>query len=109
MQEINIIPRKYNIEIKPDINNHNFDGLICINFDTKKEINKIKTILLNSFSCKVFDELTQRQSCKKCSYFNDCSELIDGLINDYCKLIKNTLINDSSEPRSVKFNFRNDK
>ena len=37
MQEINIIPRKYNIEIKPDINNHNFDGLICINFDTKKE------------------------------------------------------------------------
>ena len=43
MQEINIIPRKYNIEIKPDINNHNFDGLICINFDTKKEINKIPT------------------------------------------------------------------
>lgn len=58
MQEINIIPRKYNIEIKPDINNHNFDGLICINFDTKKEINKIilESVKLKILKCELITE-----------------------------------------------------
>ena len=50
MQEINIIPKKYNIEIKPDMSNHSFDSLIYINFDTKKEINKI---ILDSVKLKI--------------------------------------------------------
>ena len=75
MQKINIIPRKYIIEIKPDINNHNFDGLIYINFDTKNEID---TIILDSVKLKILkcELLTENKKSKLTNFHTTDSNLI---------------------------------
>ena len=56
--KINIIPKKYFIEIKPDISNLNFDGLIYINFNTKNELNEIilDSVKLNILNCELITE-----------------------------------------------------
>ena len=58
MKKINIIPKKYFIEIKPDINNQNFDGLIYIDFNTENKLNEIilDSVKLEILQCELITE-----------------------------------------------------
>ena len=75
MKEINIIPKKYFIEIKPDISNHNFDGLIYIHFDTN---NKLNEIILDSVKLKILkcELITENKELNLTDFHTTDSNLI---------------------------------
>ena len=75
MKEINIIPKKYFIEIKPDVRNHNFDGLIYIHFDTN---NKLNEIILDSVKLKILkcELITENKELNLTDFHTTDSNLI---------------------------------
>ena len=84
--------------VKHVILNDEYEELGKVLQISSDELNEMKSKLKDNFNCSVEHNISQKESCNKCTFTKDCRNLLEPPINRYSNYLRQSTREDDKDP-----------